>query len=192
MVSLDIFHQDPFSTIQLTAAVEKVPFQPTTLGDMGIFEPTPIRTTSLMIEERTGKLSLIQTSERGTVPNTERTTEKRKARFFKVPRITEGDTLYASEIQSIREFGQESELMQVQAEVARRLSGPTGLLANVAYTWENMRLGAVQGILLDADGSQIYSFFDEFEIAAPAEVAFNLGAATANSLRPIVNGIVRG
>jgi hypothetical protein len=192
VVSLDVFHQDPFSTIQLTAAVEKLPFQPTLLGDMGVFEPKPITTTSLMIEERQGQLTLIQTSERGTPPNAERTTEKRTARFFKIPRITEGDTIYASEIQNIREFGTETVLMQVMTEAARRLTGPTGLLANVAYTWENMRLGAVQGFLLDADGTQIYSYFDEFQIAQPAEVPFNLAAGVANSLRPVINGIVRG
>ncbi|HEV2365405.1 MAG TPA: major capsid protein [Caulobacteraceae bacterium] len=191
MVSLDIFHQDPFSTIQLTEAVEKVPFQPTLLGDMGIFEPEPIRTTALMVEERTGILTLIKTSERGTPQNSERITEKRTARYFAVPRITQGDTIYANEIQNIRAFGTETELMQVQAEAARRLSGPTGLLANVAYTWENMRLGAVQGVLLDADGSQIYSWFDEFQITAATEVGFNLAAGVANSIRPLCNQIVR-
>jgi hypothetical protein len=75
--------------------------------------------------------------------------------------------------------------MQVQAEVARRLAGPTGLIANVRYTWENMRLGAVQGLLVDADGSTLYNWFDEFGSSAPAEVDFNLAAGTANSLRPI-------
>ncbi len=192
MVSLDIFHQDPFSTIQMTAAVERIPYQPTMLGEMNIFTDDPIRTTALAVEERNGILTLIPTSQRGAPVNLERTTEKRKMRYFEVPRITQGDTIYADEIQGIRAFGEETELMQVQAEVARRLSGPTGLLANVAYTWENMMLGAVQGTLLDADGSLIYSWFDEFQVAAPAEVPFNLPAQTPNSLRPIINGIVRG
>lgn len=193
MVSLDIFRQDAFSTLQMTEAVERIPFQPTMLQSMGIFTDDPIRTTALAVEERNGVLTLIPTSQRGAPVNNERTTERRKMRYFEVPRITQGDTLFADEIQNIRAFGQETELMQVQAEVARRLSGPTGLLANVAYTWENMALGAVQGILVDADGSTvIYNWFDEFEVVAPTEVAFNLAAQTPNSLRPIINGIVRG
>lgn len=194
MVSLDIFHQDPFSTIQLTAAVERVPFQPSALGELNIFDPMPIRTKALMIEERTGKLSLIPSSSRGSPP-TERTTEIRKARYFDVPRIMTADTVTADELQSIRQFGTESELMQVQTEVARRLSGPTGLLRNVEYTWENMRLGAVQGQLLDADGSTvIYNWFDEFQIAQPVEIAFNLAAATPaeGALRVLCNQVVRG
>ncbi|HWF01557.1 MAG TPA: major capsid protein [Caulobacteraceae bacterium] len=191
MVSLDVFRQDPFSTIEMTTAVEKVPFQPTLLGDLGVFEPNPIRVNALMIEERDGKLSLIQTSERGTPPNVERNTEQRAARYFQCKRITQGDTIYASEIAGIRAFGQESELMQVQDESARRLAGPTGLLANVAYTWEHMRLAAVQGVLIDADGSTLYNWFDEFGIAQADEIGFDLAAGIANSIRPVCNQIIR-
>lgn len=193
MVSLDIFHQDAFSTIEMTSAIDKVPFLPSALGDLNIFAPTPIRTTALMVEQRDGQLSLIQTSERGAPPNSERTTEVRKARYFEVPRLVQGDTIYARELQNIRAFGTESELMQVQAEVARRLSGPTGIVRNLEYTWEHMRLGAIQGQVLDADGSTVvYNWFDEFGITAPAAVAFNLAANTPDTLRPLCNQVVRG
>lgn len=188
---LDIFNQDPFKAIALTDAVQRNPFQPTGLGTLNIFDPNPIRTTALAVEERTGKLVLIPLSERGA-EGTQRTTEKRKMRYFDVPRLMHDDTLYASEIQGIREFGTESVLMQVEAEVARRLSGPTGLLASVEYTKEYLRLAAVQGLMLDPkDGSVVYNWFDEFQITQAAETAFSLSAGTANSLRPICNGIVR-
>jgi Phage major capsid protein E len=191
MVSLDVFNQDPFQTIQMTTAIEKVPFLPSALGDLKIFTPTPIRTKALMVEERDGVLSLIQTSARGTPPARERTTEQRKVRYFEVPRIAEGDTVYANELEAIREFGTESELMQVQTEVARRLAGPTGIMRNVEYTWENMRLAAIQGELLDADGSTLYNWYTEFGITPPAAFAFNLAANTEFSLRPICNQVVR-
>ncbi len=191
MVSMNVFQQDPFSTIQLTAAVERNPFLPTGLGDLGIFDDVPIRTTTLMVEERDGTLVLIPFSERGQ-EGVQRSTEKRKARFFEVPRIMHSDTIHANELQSIRAFGTESELMQLEAEVARRLSGPTGLLSNIEYTWEYHRLAAVQGLLLDSDGSVKYDFAAEFGRSLPAEVAFNLTANTAGTLRPLVNGIVRG
>lgn len=191
MVMLDIFHQDPFTAIELTAAVERHPYQPTGLGTLGIFDPMPIRTKALAVEERNGILVLIPTSPRGAPPS-QRTTEKRKLRYFDVPRIAQDDTIYADELQSIREFGTESVLMQVETEVARRLSGPTGLLKNIEYTKENMRLGAVQGVVVDADGSTvIYNWFDEFGINQATEVGFNLAAAEANTLRPIINAIVR-
>lgn len=193
MVSLDVFRQDPFTGIQLTQAIEKVPFQPQMLGDLGIFEPMPIRTTVMMVEERQGKLVLIPTSPRGGPPALQRTTEQRKARTFNVPRLRHEDTIYMHELQNIRAFGTETELMQVQDEVARRLAGPTGLMRNLEYTLEFHRLAAVQGQLLDADGSTVlYNWFDEFEKVAPTEVAFNLAANTEGSLRPLINGVIRG
>jgi hypothetical protein len=188
---LDIFHSDPFTAIALTDAVQRNPFQPVGLGNLNIFDSNPIRTKALAVEERQGKLVLIPYSERGA-EGTQRSTEKRKMRYFEVPRLMHDDTVYAEELQGIREFGQESVLMQVETEVARRLSGPTGLLASVEYTKEYLRLAAVQGLVLDPkDGSILYNWFDEFQIAQPTETAFNLSAGTANSLRPLVNGIVR-
>jgi hypothetical protein len=191
MLGMNVFTQDAFSALTLTSTIERVPFLPTLLGDMNIFTPNPIRTTALAVEERDGVLTLLPTSQRGQPINTERTTEKRKVRYFETPRIVHGDTITAAELQNIRAFGEETEFMQLQAEVARRLAGPTGLLSNLAYTMENMRLGAVQGLLVDADGSTIYNWYDEFGIAAPAEVAFNLAAGSLNTLRPLCNQVTR-
>ena len=66
-----------------------------------------------------------------------------RPRHFDVPRLKHEDTITAAELQNVRAFGTESELMQVQAEVARRLSGPTGLQRNIEYTWEFQRLAAI-------------------------------------------------
>lgn len=191
MEILDIFNSDPFKAIALTDYVQRNPYQPSGLGDMGIFTPNPIRTTAVSVEERTGVLTLIPFSERGT-EGTQRTTEKRKMRYFDVPRLMHDDTVFATEVQGIREFGTDSVLMQVQAEVTRRLSGPTGLQASVEYTKEYLRLAAVQGKVLDPkDGSVLYDWFDEFGFTAPTEIAFDLASGTANSLRPIINALVR-
>jgi hypothetical protein len=188
---LDVFHQDPFTAIALTDAVQRNPFQPVGLGALNVFESNPIRTKALAVEERTGKLILIPFSERGA-EGTQRTTEKRDMRYFSVPRLMHDDTVYAEEVQGIREFGTESVLMQIETEVARRLSGPTGLLASVEYTKEYLRLAALQGLVLDPkDGSVKYNWFNEFGITQPPVTIFNLVAATPNTLRPICNGIVR-
>jgi hypothetical protein len=188
---MDVFNQDAFTALTLTEKVEKFPFQPTGIGELGLFMPDPLRTTALAIEERAGTLKLIPISQRGT-EGTQRTTEQRKMRYFDVPRLMHDDTVLVSEIQGIRQFGESTVLMQLEEEVARRIAGPTGLQANVEYTKEAMRLAAVQGQMTDpATGSVMYNWFDEFEITPVAEVPFNLAAGTANSLRPIINGIVR-
>ena len=182
MATIDIFNNDAFSTTSLVAAIEKVPFLPQYLSDLEIFEDDPVRTESVWVEERDGQLTLIKTSKRGA-PLPQRTTEKRTARGFKTTRIAKGDRLMAAELQGIRAFGSETELMAVQTEVARRLAGPTGLMREVQLTWENMRLGAVQGIVVDADSSPIINWFDEFGIAQPAEIGLDIAAIATGSLR---------
>lgn len=194
---IDIFNGDAFSALTLTQGVQRNPYQPGALGRLNIFDPNPIRTTAVSVEERTGVLKLIGFSQRGA-EGTQRTTEKRKMRYFDVPRLMHDDTVHTYELQNIREFpeGPTGQIvtvpMQLEREVARRLAGPTGLLANVEYTKEYLRLAAVQGMVLDPkDGSVLYNWFDEFQITQAAEVAFNLAAGTANSLRPVINGIKR-
>lgn len=190
MATLDIFQQDPFRTITLTSALEKVPYIPDGIETMGIYEDKPVRTEELWIEDRQGTLAIVPFSDRGA-PGTQRTTEKRKARAFKVPRLRVEDTITARELAGIREFGSETELMQVMKEVGRRFAGPTGLRSQLAYTQEFHKLACVQGKLIDADGSVLYDWYDEFNIAPAPTVDFNLTANTAGTIRPLAAGIQR-
>jgi hypothetical protein len=192
MASMDIFKQRPFHMVELSAAVQRSPYVPNFLGSLGIFTDKGVRTESVAIERKGGTLSLIQTSERGA-PLAEGSREKRDIRDFRTVRIAKGETLTASQVQNIRAFGQESEFQQVQAELADIIGGPTGLRASVEATHENMRLGALQGILLDADGSTIRNWFTEFGISQPSEIDFDLDNATPVSgvVRKACNGVVR-
>jgi hypothetical protein len=192
MATLDIFKQDAFRLTSMLQAIREVDYRPMRLGEMGIFTPNPVRTETVAIEKIGETLALIKTSERGA-PLEKRKNEKRNIRDFRTVRIAEDDRITASELAGIRAFGTESELMQVQAEIARRLSGPAGLESKVELTLENMRLGAVQGIVLDADGSTIYDWFNEFGVAQPGEIDFDLDAAAPASgvVRKKCNEVVR-
>jgi hypothetical protein len=192
MATLDVFNSDAFSTISLTAAIEKVPGLPTMLGDMGIFETVPVRTTTVMIEERSGTLSLVQTDARGNPPK-ERASELRTARSFATARLSQADILYAHELQNIRAFGSETETMAVQAELARRTVGPTGIAKNLDLTEENMRLGAIQGLFADADGSTLYNWYTELGVSQDAEIDFDLDNASpaSGAVRKLCAQVVR-
>lgn len=180
MATLDIFKSSAFSMVSITEALNNVPFQPGLITGMNLFTPKPVRTTGVSVEEKNGTLSLIQTSNRGA-PLGEADREKRKIRDFRTVRIAKHDRLTADEIQGIRAFGSETELMQVVDEVNARMNGPTGLMRDVELTWENMALGAVQGIVTDADASVIYNFYDEFGITAATEIDFDLDNASPAS-----------
>lgn len=188
MATFDIFNQDAFSMISLMEAIEKVPYQPSFLGDLKLFLDKPVLTPNVYVEERDGVLGLVQTTPRGA-PLPKRTTEKRSARSFDTVRIAKSDRLNASEISAVRQFGSETELMQMQREVMRRMSGPVGMQREIELTWEHMRLGAIQGVVLDADGSVIIDWYDEFGISQPTEIAFDLTGANAASTSP--NGALK-
>lgn len=180
MAHMDIFKSDAFGAVSITEALNNVPFQPSFLRGLNLFMPKPVRTVGVSIEEKNGTLSLIQTSERGA-PLAEADIEKRKIRDLRTRRIAKHDRLTADAIQGIRAFGSETELMQVVDEINMRINGPTGLMRDVELTWENMMLGAIQGVVLDADGSTIYDYFSEFGIAAATEIDFDLNNAAPAS-----------
>ena len=187
MASMDVFNNSAFSMTSLTAVTNKLDFKPQLLGELGLFEPMPVRTRTIFVDRRDGVLSLIPTSPIGAATS-ELAEDDRNAVPLKTVRLAKGFTLYAEEIQGIRAFGSDTELMQVQAEFLRRFARVRN---DVELTQEYHRLGALQGKLLDADGSSvIYNYFDQFGEAETAAVNFAL-TTDATDVRGICNGIVR-
>lgn len=171
MASMDVFKGSAFSMTSLSGAVEKVDYKPQLLGELGIFEDMPVRTRDLFVDRREGQLTLIPASPTGAPP-TELVKDDRNAVPLRTTRLAKSFTLYAEEIQGIRAHGSETELMQVQAEYLRRM----GRVRNdMDLTHEFHRLGALQGVLLDADGQTvIYDYFDKFGVEQPQPVTFGL------------------
>lgn len=175
MPTLDIFSNSAFSLTSLTDAINKVPFVPGRLGQLGIFDESGVSTTSVMIEEREGSLSLIETSPRGA-PATQNLHNKRKARSLVVPHIALEDTVLADEIQNVRAFGTENALEGVQNVVNLRLAE---MARKHDATLEHLRIGAIKGQVLDADGTSVlYDLFGEFGVTQHTEIDFDLDNAT--------------
>jgi hypothetical protein len=172
MPTLDIFNDDAFSMVSLTAAVRDIPFAPSKLGDMGIFTEKPINTTTAMVESEGGVLSLVDASPRGA-PGTPMDHATREARGFKVPHIQPEDYISADEIIGLRAFGEESELETVARYVAGRMAP---MVNSVSYTREAHRVAAVQGHYFKATGG-IGNLFQEFNVSQQ-EVAFALSSDT--------------
>ncbi len=174
MADLDVFSGDAFSAVELTDALEEVPYQPQYLGSLNLFAPRPVRTTTIAIEKRENTLALVQTTPRGA-PLPQAGQSARTMRDFRTVRVAKGDRLTAGELQNVRAFGTNTELEQVQVETLNRM---TALRNDLELTHENLRLGAVQGILLDADGSEIINWFDEWGVNQAAEIDFDLDNAS--------------
>lgn len=178
MAHMDVFNDDAFSLVHMSEKVDRIPTVPTFLGSLGIFEEESSDTNIISIEQQAQTLNLISTSQRGTAPPMG-TTDRRQLRNFNIPRIAKADQVFAHEIQGVRAYGTQSELESVMAKIAMK---QRRLMTDMNLTEEYHRLGAIQGILLDADGlTTIYNWFTEFGIAQPGEIDFDLDNASPAS-----------
>ena len=188
MPGLDIFNNDAFNLFSLTEAVQGIPYEPSLLGSMNLFMLRPITTISFGVERRNGVLTLIQTSERGA-PFAKDTAIRPNIRDFRTTRIGKTSTIHSHELVGMRAFGTESEQQMVQTEVDFRMAN---LTSDLNVTLENLRLGAVQGIVLDADGSTIYNYYTEFGVSQPAEITFsNAAVTTAGGMIPFIDNNIK-
>lgn len=175
---INIFDNDAFSAVSLTAAIQNTPFKPQFLGSLGIGAAEPSNTLDIAIEEEDGALTIIGTSPRGSAPEQSKNT-KRKMRKATCVHLSREAVIMADEVAGVRAFGTESEMMTAERLVNSRVEGPFGLRAAMELTHEYQRLGMIKGIVYDADGStELFNWFDFFGISAPAEVDMDLDNAS--------------
>lgn len=182
---MDVFDTDMFNMVSLTDAINKLPYQPSRIGQLNLFEPVGITTTSAMIEEQHGRLSLIPTAPRGSMP-TMGEKRTRKGRSFAVPHIPKNDAVMADDVQNVRAFGSETRLETISSVVNTKLEQ---LKQDHETTWEWHRLGAVKGVVYDADGTDVvYNWFTEFGIT---QYTVNLNTGTSGAVKSLANDIRR-
>lgn len=174
---LNVFKTSAFDVISMTEAVNKLPHQPGRIGQMGLFKRKGIFTDVVTFEEKDGKLSLIQSVPRGSA-GAEHSRETRRARSFKVPHLPLHDTIMADDVLGVRAFGTDNELETISGIVNDRLEE---MRQGHEVTLEFHRAKALQGYILDADGTPLFNFWDEFNITERS-VDFVFGTA-ATSIR---------
>lgn len=160
---LDLFDTSIFDLQNLTAAIDKLPYMPGRIGELGLFQQRPIATRHAVIEERQGILQLVPVQQRGSSNQTTMHQPRRKTRTFEVPHMPQWFELLAEDLEGKRAFGTEDQTEIFSQIVNDRLEQ---MKANHAVTWEYHMLGALQGKILDADGSTVVEdFFADFGIS---------------------------
>lgn len=188
----DIFNQDAFNLFNMTEAVNKLPQLPQKLGDMGLFTKKYIPTLTASVEEQNGVLSLVQTQLRGA-RGPEMKHVKRALRAWPVPHLPLFDTVKADEIVGIREFAAPmdsdgssdvSSAEQALRTISAILNNRQTIMKNsLDVTKEWHRVGAIQGNVLDADGSTVlFNWFNEFGLSQTV-VNYDFGASPAVSVK---------
>jgi hypothetical protein len=190
MPSLDIFKSDAFGVTTLTDSINALPFMPGRAGQVCGWDEEGVTTTSIMIEQVSGSLVLVNPSQRGG-PGSTRAKDKRTARSLIVPHYQVDDHINADEVQNVRAFGSETETDTIAALVNRRMQRHTQL--SMDPTLEYQRIGAIKGVILNGDGTTLYDLFSEFGVSQATEVDFDLDNATpaSGALRKVCTQVVR-
>lgn len=170
MALLDVFDSDAFSVHNLTVAVDKLPYMPARIGQLNLFKPTPVSTPIAIVEERLGTLSILPTMPRGSDGQTTQSGPRRKIRAIPIPHVPQFDTVLAGDLEGKRAFGSED-----QTEVFSQILNDRfeNMKQNHEATREYHRIGALKGIVLDADGAtEVANWFTIFGLSQ-TEVNFN-------------------
>ena len=181
MPTMNPFANDAFNMAALTSAINKIPNTYGRLEQLNLMPATGVRTRTILIEEMSGVLNLLPTMPVGA-PGTQGTQGKRKVRSFVIPHIPHDDAVLPEEVQGLRAFGSETEMEALAALLAQKLQN---MRNKHAITLEYLRMGALKGVILDADGSVLYNLYNEFSIT-PKSVSFALGTTGTEVLLKVL------
>ena len=161
MASISLFDDDAFTLSTLTALINDMPHVPSRLGDLNLFDEEGIQTTTVQIEKDGDTFSLVADAERGA-PGQVVVGSKREMLPFNTLHLPQRATIKADEIQNVRGWGGQTDLAALQTVVTRRIKKMRTQL-DVTHEWQ--RLGAIKGVILDADGKRtLVNLLDRFGI----------------------------
>lgn len=159
---LDIFKSDAFAMTRLVAAINKIPYVPTRIGNMGLFAEEGINTLSAAIEMQDGVLTLVSTASRGS-SGPAKNLQRRTVRDFRTVHLPQRVAVMADEVQGLRAFGSETEEEVAMNYLTKKMAVARRDL-DITHEWQ--RMGCLKGQVLDADASTVlYNYFTEFGVS---------------------------
>ncbi len=183
MATFDIFNDDAFTVSSLSQTIVDIPRVNTPIGNSGLFSEAGISTLTMMIERQGSSLKLVPAAPRGGVRQPV-TLGPRGMLPVSAIHLPQGGAMMADEVQGIRAFGKESEVEAVSARVRQKL---VKMKAQLDLTMEYHRIGAIKGLILDADGVtpllDIYALFGMTQ----QTVFFNFASASSDIRQIAVN-----
>lgn len=182
-LSLDIFRNDAFSYAALQRVVPNVPYIPSRLGRMQLFNPKLLTgTDKVIIYEEDGNIRLIPMTERGA-PDIQQQRNQGRMYALQTKRVAKMDTLRASELLGVANMAL-PETVRMRNAMKLLRDRTQDLKNDKEMTLEHHRLAAIQGKLLDADGTTVvYDYFTEFGVSPPATITMNFGTIAVDDFQ---------
>lgn len=158
---IDIFEQDAFKVMPLSLLVNKLPWAPTRLGDLGWFREVGVRDIKIGIELVNGVLRLVPDQPRGS-SGVMKNPERRKIEYIVASHLPQRFHVMADEVAGLRAPGSESDVVTMQNYIREKAVIPR---RDLDVTHEHHRIGAVKGIVMDADGTTpLVNLFTKFGV----------------------------
>lgn len=167
---VDIWDGEGFTIESLTAAINREPYRPGQVSASSLFEEDGVSTTRISIEERNGKLGLVEPTKRGG-PGETTGDEDRNLIPFDMDHFERNDSVLADEVQNVRAFGTADQLETIQDRVERKGKRHG---QDLTMTLEHLRVGALKGIVTSKSGKTLVDLYNRFGIAIPAPVSLKL------------------
>jgi len=180
-LTLDIFKNDAFSVTSLQRVVDKSPYVPQALGMARMFDPKPIEDEQVLLYEKDGGFALIPATERGS-PWVQQIRRQGRLRALSTLALRKQDTLRAGELMGVASTAL-PETIRLRNAQQITVERTEQLKTDLEATKELHRLGALQGKVLDADGSTVLvDYFAEYGISTPATINFNFAGIAEGAL----------
>lgn len=173
MPMLNPFSADDALTLtSLTGTINNLPFTPSMIRDLGIFDEMGQTSVTGIIDEINATVALLAPKPRNA-PGTVVDSDKGKTHEITIPHIPQRATIMADEVQGVREFGTEGESRILTSVIQRRLEK---MRRQIDYTIEYHRLLAIAGNYMDKNGA-VQSAYTLFGAGSRQSVDFVLGTA---------------
>jgi hypothetical protein len=157
---LDPF-KDGYSMVEMTQSINILPNMYGRTNELGLFKFKGLTNAAAMIEMRDGVLTLVPTTPWGG-PAPKNVSGKRRVKTFTVPHMPLEDSVAAADVIGVRAFGTDSVLETIDGKVTDKLQE---MKNKFDITMEWRRMGALKGIVLDADGTTVIeNYFDAFGV----------------------------
>ena len=170
-----------FDCTEMTAAVNKLPARPFFFKPL--FEVKGVKTTTVSLDIRKGRIVLIRDSERNTAPESlAGRGAKREWKHLSCAHLAQMDTLAPEDLQDVRACGAPHPLSVCA------LNNPhmQHLYGNIAAP-----MGAIKGVVLDADGTTVlHDIFNTFG-ATKKTLDISFPKTAADDANPILTSILK-
>ncbi|WII93185.1 major capsid protein [Kingella negevensis] len=171
---MNLAHNSAFTVQALTAAINNIAPTPTQIRELGIFEPNFGTKTTAMVEWKNGALTIVKNQERGRLDGEPVDEADRKVEYFAATHLPVFETILAEDYQGVRAFGKDN-LTNIKDVVTEYQANAK---FKIEMTREHLMLGALQGKILDKDGSVIHDLYAKFGLGKQKTVSWELTKAT--------------